>query len=242
MSTSDATFEITHGVGDPREPDYQADGLPVCYALYRERDFVLSFRLVGTRIANTGKVALVVEAPADTREVLGRRWTHREVVFSRVTHFLEQLEPGKGWVPKGGYSVVRVDASKIPGWLPTKWKRIRLRLTPIFFSLPSRVTFPPLLLGYLLALLAGGEMNMYNVSPASISAGMVTMGVLAMLLQVREAHRDYRMFLFLSVATSWYRKNHSFRIAAAKQALRAFARRYVVTMMLGLFLVYLGLR
>jgi hypothetical protein len=41
----DNTYEITHSWGDPREPEYH-DGLPVSYAIYRDRKVFLYFKII----------------------------------------------------------------------------------------------------------------------------------------------------------------------------------------------------
>ena len=87
--TEHPTYQISH-YSDLREPEYE-NGPLVSHAAYRESGIYLLFRGVGSREPDSQIVRWRLEAPANTRKLLDKRWTDRSMIFERVIQYMSDV-------------------------------------------------------------------------------------------------------------------------------------------------------
>ncbi|MBU2642073.1 MAG: hypothetical protein KJ889_09735 [Gammaproteobacteria bacterium] len=240
MNSPITTYEVSHSWGDPREPEYKND-LPVSYAHYHEGDIALHFKVVGTRLPDSREVRWVLEAPVNTRKVLGKRWADRAIIFDRVVVYLEGLGDGDLDRKPGGkrFANLTVDTSMVPSRLSTVLKEVSNQLS---LFLPSRQIFPLVGLGLAIAY---AKQHFHFAWPwlpeKSVSFTLLFLGLVSMLMLAREAERNYRIFKNGLWGLSKMVPNFNLRTETFRVTVKTFGYRYVITFALSVLLIRMGL-
>ncbi len=229
--TAHSSYKITHGWGNPREPEYR-NGLLVSSACYKEGSLHLYFKIVGNRLLHSQEVRWILEVPPNARQVLGERWSERYVVFKRVTDYLERLDTcDDPLMAERKYVGLAVDISNVPGWLPTKLKAVNKRLAPLSARLPSIRVFLLFLLGLAIATI--------DWLPNEITAmTLFSIGVVLLALLIREMRDSYQLIQFCCSLAARSKKSDSWRRQTVKTFVNAMGTRIATSLGLAALLLY----
>jgi hypothetical protein len=203
----DNTYEITHSWGDPREPEYH-DGLPVSYAIYRDRKVFLYFKIIPIKQREDDSITLIVEAPAVIRVAVGGSRSKCIEICNRVIKYVNTIDFSTDWRIKGArFTEISLDTSKIPGWLATKVVIFKKHHARLLTCLPTIYPSITLTFGYVTTYLSYS----HRINPsynATVKAILLTLGCMALIRLSTEIHGNYQIskigttLLFLSL----YRK------------------------------------
>lgn len=240
--TERPTYVVGHYMGDPRAPEYK-NGLIVSRATYQEGGIYLIFKVVGSHVPDSQVVRWHMEAPANTRKILGKRWKDRAEIFENVIQYMSDVPLPDSWFTKSGsYGRLSVDESKITSWFSTKLEEFDNRLKPIQRFAPARNTLLVWVLGVGLAFLAQ-DSNFAWLPSISKSIALMTTGLLTTFLLLRDARNTYtivEMTWRLNAFTA--KRPIDPRREAIKSLIGMYRLRYSITATGAILFVYLGLQ
>ncbi len=237
--TDRPAYQISH-YSDPREPEYE-NGLVVSRATYREGGIYLLFRVVGSRESDSQIVRWRLEAPANTRKLLGKRWTDRSMIFERVIQYMNNVDQPDSWLTNNeSYGRLSVDESKITSWLSTKLEELDSWLKPIQRFVPARNTLLVWVFGAGLAFLAQ-DGDFAWLPSTSTSTALLATGLLTTFLLLRDVRNSYKIMEMtwrLSAFTT--KRPIDPHREAIKSLIGMYRLRYSITAIGAALFVYLG--
>lgn len=240
--TDRPAYVVSHDKGDPREPEYK-NGLIVSRATYREDGIYLIFKVVGSRVPDSQLIRWCLEAPANTRKILGRRWTDRSMIFERVLQYMNDVDQPASWFTKSGsYGRLSVDESQITNWFSTRLEELHNWLKPIQRFAPTRNTLLVWIFGVGLAFLAQ-DSNFAWLPSTSKSIALVTTGLLSTFLLIRDARSTYTIVEMTWRPSAFTTKRPiDPRREAIKSLMGMHRFRYSITATVAILFIYLGLQ
>ncbi|MES2824568.1 MAG: hypothetical protein V4732_13265 [Pseudomonadota bacterium] len=238
------SYQIDHSWGDPREPEYK-NGYLVISVYYKEEGFQAGFRVYASNESSNG-IDWILEAPVCLRKSLGSSWARRTIVFDRVVSYLKQIDRSDNWrimqnkffdaPEKNLFTNIVVDTSKVKSWLKTRLEALDTKLLPVTYTLPSKNTFPPLAIGFILAYLT--KINSANlVSNTALIISFKILAGSAIVLLIRDIANNYKMLSNVFVLGVIKNPSFNWRRKAVTETIKHFGRRYVVTFFLAMFLL-----
>jgi hypothetical protein len=237
--TSKRAFNISHDWGDPREPEHR-NGLPVLHLLYSENGRGLSFRVFGIRMNDPTVIDWYLEAPQNTRAVLGLRWRERWIIYQRIIDHLVNLKPPERLRSASDYSAIKVDESKIIGFVATIRGLANERLLPVRPYLPNPYIILTLLIGFL-CLFVNSENYYPQLSPFIFKIFSFLLAIASVVQLIRVVQGDYERAKIIAAVTRFGNPKLDYRRFAMQLIITHGKWRYAITLVLAFTLAFLAL-
>lgn len=226
------SYNVRLSWGDPREPE------PYPYAIYTEGKQWIHFNI---ELSDFDDVWLV-KPPKNLRSLLKSSWKDRKIIYARVLNYLSSVETSTSTGAKiKRYNKLKLDESSLESYVVYLKKKIDSKTTRIRFSLPTKKTLPPLLIGFSLVFIS----HQYNLSNFMLKATIVlliTSGFYAVGELLKGVQKDYETLLMpfsVSVLTKRMDAKKA-KWSAMKLALRHFWRRYLLVLASSIYIIYHG--
>jgi len=236
---SSVTFKITHDWGDPREPEHR-NGLPVLHVFYSEKGVGLNFKVFGIRMNDPTIIDWYLEAPKNTRAVLGLRWLERWTIFQRVIDHLESLKPPERLRSSTDYSGIKVDVSKIDGLVPTIRVLANEFFMPVRLYLPNPSIILTILVGFLCVFV--NSRNYYpQLSSATFKIISFFLAITSVVQIIRSIQSDYETTQISAMFAKWSNPKLNHRRFALQLLIIHYKWRYIIAFASAFALAYLAL-
>lgn len=237
MNLQTDTYKVRHSWGDPREPEYQ-NGRLVSTVAYCENGSSIHFKIVASNDKHPSDVKWLIVAPPALRRALGKRWIDRELIFGRIIDHLTRVDkPGNPQNKVSYFSNIEMDLSRVEGWSVSNIKALKTKYPLISVSLPAQEVFMLLAVGFLFY----GTNQTFLFFQDNVSAPVfVSIGILSIVLMIKDCKKCYSAIVGFYLMQSLVNKKKDWVVRTANNLLKVYWRRYLVTLMLSIFLIKLG--
>ena len=172
--------------------------------------------------------------------VLGLRWGERRAIFQRVKDHLVNLNPPERLQSATDYSEIKVDVSKIAGFVPTIRALANERLLPARPYLPNPYIILTLLVGFLCVF--ANSRNYYpQLSPTTFKSLSFLFAIVSIVQLIRSVQSDYESIKFIAMVTKFGNPKLNYRRFCMQLLITGGKWRYAITLVLAFTLAFLAL-